>query len=166
MLICSFFRNHRLYLAATVTETKSTLPLILQPPRCSAANVDAYRVTDSNRQEYLLPGFTVKDQACFALLHRARQSCSPAASNPPDRLPRPPARPRRAQPPQKAKPARAGGRRGQLGWKGGDAWELGTAVDLALPPAPGCCGTLDLFKVLCKHGLINPLNHPRTQYYY
>lgn len=40
------------------------------------------------------------------------------------------------------------------------------ATKVALPPAPSCGSTLDLFKVLCKHGLINPLNHPRTQYYY
>lgn len=44
------------------------------------------------------------------------------------------------------------------------SWELATEV--ALPPAPGYCSMLDLFKVFCKHGLINPLNHPRTQYYY
>lgn len=59
------------------------------------------------------------------------------------------------------------------------------------PTAPGCCMAqaeagalsisgpegahiteqgfvpeLDLFIVLCKHSLINPLNHPATQYYY
>lgn len=49
MLILNFFKNHRLYLAVTVMETESTLPLILKPLWCSAANTDAYHVNDGNR---------------------------------------------------------------------------------------------------------------------
>lgn len=104
MLICNSLRNHRLYLAVTVTETKSTLPLILKPPRCSAAGIDAYLVN-----ECFLPEFTVKDQVHFALLYRGRQSYSPVASKPSDQLPNPSARPTRARPLRKEKPAEKGG---------------------------------------------------------